>query len=289
MNGQNSNNIMNKFLIFGDSYADEHAPPYPSEMENDEWQNKHSYRWTLKLKEKFEKEYNFKNHAVRGSGPFNALAKLKPYIHNLKKDDIVLFFLSDYDRIDFVVPKEIESHISNIFYSNSTKKSEFFDDPSYINNNMLKAYYLLHEPEIDFFYKNLFNILPRRTLEQLFFGFLKNLSNDKKCKIILFCKNKSLDKSFKNDDFFYRFAKDLSSISDEEWLNLDKELSENDCMIVDERVNHFMPENHMIMFDIICKLLNNEKDIPKFKSNITNFDNKRIVLRGSNDRKFIYE
>ena len=289
MNGPNSDNIMNNFLIFGDSYADEHAPPYPSEMENDEWQNKHSYRWPLKLKEKFEKEYNFKNHAVIGSGPFNALTKLLSYVNKLKKDDIVLFFLSDYDRIDFVVPKEIKSHVSNIFYSTSTKKSEFFDDSNYENNSMLKAYYLLHEPELNFFYKNFFNILPRRTLEQLFFGFLKNLSNDKKCKIILFCKNNSYDINFKNDDYFYRFEKDLSSISDEEWMNLDKGLTENDCMIVDDRVNHIMAENHMIMFDIICKLLNNEKDIPEFKRNLTTFDNERIVFRGSNDRKFIYE
>lgn len=280
---------MNKFLIFGDSFADEHSPPHPSKHENDEWQKNHAYRWPIRVKNKYEKEYNFKNHAKSGSGPFNALTKLKPYIHNLKKDDIVLFFLSDYDRIDFVSPKEIESHISNIFYSGVTKKSELFNDPSYYNNDKLKAYYLLHELEIDFFYKNFFNILPEIILEQLFFGFLKNLSNDKKCKIILFCKNNSYDINFKNDDYFYRFEKGLSSISDEEWMNLDKGLTENDCMIVDDRVNHMMAENHMIMFDIICKLLNNEKDIPEFKRNLTTFDNERIVFRGSNDRKFIYE
>ena len=282
---------MNKFLIFGDSFADEHSPPHPSEHENDEWQKNHAYRWPIRVKNKYEKEYNFKNHAKSGSGPFNALTKLKSYIHNLKKDDIVLFFLSDYDRIDFVSPKEIESHISNIFYSGVTKKSEFFNDPSYYNNDMLKAYYLLHEPEIDFFYKNFFNILPEIILEQLFFGFLKNLSNDKKFKMILFCKNKILDKRFENNENFYRFSKDLSSVSDEEWLNLDKGLTENDFRIVDDRVNHLSSDNHAIMFDTISKIINHDYDnILEFKKEIYNKNIKdHIVYRGLNDRKFIYE
>ena len=33
--------ILNNFFIFGDSYSDEHAPPYPNhpnQYENDEWQ-----------------------------------------------------------------------------------------------------------------------------------------------------------------------------------------------------------------------------------------------------------
>ena len=47
---------MNKFLIFGDSFADEHSPPHPSSDENDEWQEKHSYRWPIKLKEKFDSD-----------------------------------------------------------------------------------------------------------------------------------------------------------------------------------------------------------------------------------------
>ena len=49
---------MNKFLIFGDSFADEHAPPHPSFVENDEWQKKHSYRWPIRLKEKFQNQTN---------------------------------------------------------------------------------------------------------------------------------------------------------------------------------------------------------------------------------------
>ena len=54
---------MNKFLIFGDSYADEYSPPHPSIAENNDWQDSHSYRWTIKLKEKLKYNYNIRRRA----------------------------------------------------------------------------------------------------------------------------------------------------------------------------------------------------------------------------------
>jgi len=83
---------MNKFLIFGDSYADEYSPPHPSIAENNDWQDSHSYRWTIKLKEKFKDKFYFKNMALQGSSPYSALSNLLEYYNDLNEDDIIIFF-----------------------------------------------------------------------------------------------------------------------------------------------------------------------------------------------------
>ena len=62
-------------------------------------------------------------------------------------------------------------------------------------------------------------------------------------------------------------------------------------MIVDERVNHLSPDNHQIMLDTICKIINHDYDnILEFKKDVhdKNID-EHIVHRGLNVRKFIYE
>jgi hypothetical protein len=278
---------MNKFLIFGDSFADEHSPPHPSFVENDEWQEKHSYRWPIKLKEKFENRYAYVNQALQGSSPYNALQRMQDF--NISKDDIILFFLSDFDRIDFSVPEEIKSHTSNIFWSSGSNKVEFYDDPSYYNNRKLKAFFMLHEMEINFFYKTLNNILSDDILEKLFTGYLKNFAHEKECRIMLFHKNNF--SNLKNTEYFYQFKKSLAIVTDEEWPNFNKKLLNGDFAIVDERVNHLSPDNHEIMLDTICKIINHDYDnILEFKKEIydKNID-EHIVYRGSSDRKFIYE
>lgn len=278
---------MNKFLIFGDSFADEHAPPHPSFVENDEWQKKHSYRWPIRLKEKFQNQYEYVNQALQGSSPYNALKKMHKF--KIIKGDIILFFLSDFDRIDFIAPDEIKSHISNIFYSTKTKKCELFEDPDHDNHKKLKAFYLLHEPELNFFYKNLFNILTDEMLEKLFLGYLKNLAHEKKCRIILFHKNNFSES--KNTEYFYQFKKSLGIVSDEEWPNFNKKLLNDDFVIVDERINHLSNDNHEVMLDTICKIINYDYDnILEFKKEVYDKNiNEHIVHRGSNVRKFIYE
>jgi len=278
---------MNKFLIFGDSFADEHAPPHPSFVENDEWQKKHSYRWPIKLKEKFQNQYEYVNQALQGSSPYSALKKMHKF--KIAKGDIILFFLSDFDRIDFIAPDEIKSHISNIFWSSDLNRAEFYDDSSYDNNQILKAFYLLHEPELNFFYKTLNNILSNEILEQLFTGYLKNFAHEKECRIILFHKNNF--SNLKHTEYFYQFKKSLGIVSDEEWPNFNKKLLNGDFVIVDERINHLSTDNHEVMLDTICKIINYDYgNILEFKKEVygKNID-EHIVHRGSNVRKFIYE
>lgn len=286
---------MNKFLIFGDSFADEHSPPHPSSDENDEWQEKHSYRWPIKLKEKFENQYAYVNKALQGSSPYDALQRMQNF--NISEGDIILFFLSDFDRIDFIMPHEIKSHRSNIFWSSGSNKVEFYDDPTYDNNKKLKAYFMLHEIELNFFYKTLHNILPVDILEKLFIGYLKNIAQEKKCRIILFHKNEftavryGFETLLENTEYFYQLKKSLSIVSDEEWPNFNKKGYDGDFMIVDERVNHLSPDNHQIMLDTICKIINHDYDnILEFKKDVhdKNID-EHIVHRGLNVRKFIYE
>ena len=276
---------MNKFLICGDSYADEYKPPHPSVEENDEWQKTHLYRWPIKIKKEFEKKYFYENLALSGSSPYDAILKLQLRYDELKENDIILFFLSDFDRIDFYAPEEIKTHVSNIFYSSITKKSSLFDDPSFKHHNKLKAFYLLNETEIDFFYNNFFKIFSIELLEKLFLGYLKNISYEKKCRMIVFSKNDFVTK-YENTDYFYLYTKNLSEVSDDEWKN--KKQAEQEYMIKDDRVNHISPENHSVMYEIIKKIIEYNNCLPEFKKNIID-EPLNLVYTENNDRKFIYE
>ena len=276
---------MNKFLICGDSYADEYKPPHPSVEENDEWQKTHLYRWPIKIKKEFEKKYFYENLALSGSSPYDAILKLQLRYDELKENDIILFFLSDFDRIDFYAPEEIKTHVSNIFYSSITKKSSLFDDPSFKHHNKLKAFYLLNETEIDFFYNNFFKIFSIELLEKLFLGYLKNISYEKKCRMIVFSKNDFVTK-YENTDYFYLYTKNLSEVSDDEWKN--KKQAEQEYMIKDDRVNHISPENHSVMYEIIKKIIEYNNCLPEFKKNIID-EPLNLVYTKKNDRKFIYE
>ena len=276
---------MNKFLICGDSYADEYKSPHPSAKENGEWQKNHQYRWPIKIKKEFEKKYIYENLALSGSSPYDAILKLQLRYDELKENDIILFFLSDFDRIDFYAPKEIKTHISNIFYSPITKKSSLFDDRSFKHHNKLKAFYLLNETEIDFFYDNFFKIFSFDLLEKLFLGYLKNISYEKKCRVIVFSKN-DFAKKYENTDYFYSYEKNLSEVSDDEWKN--KKQAEQEYMIKDDRVNHMSPENHSIMYEIIKKIIDYDEHIPEFKKNIIDKP-VNLVYTEKNNRKFIYE
>jgi hypothetical protein len=218
---------------------------------------------------------------------------LKGYEKYLGKNDIILFFLSDFDRIDFIAPYEIRSHLSNIFYSTQTNKCELFEDSKFDNHRKLKAFYMLKESELNFFYNNLFNILPHELLEQLVLSYLKTLSGEKNCRVILFRKNfvnPFINYRLKNTEYYYEFGEILSKVTDDEWQDFNVK-EQKDYMIVDKRVNHISPENHEIMFDSICKILDYDYDnILNFKTKIINENLKdHIVYRGSNDRKFIYE
>ena len=276
---------MNKFLICGDSYADEYKSPHPSAKENGEWQKNHQYRWPIKIKKEFEKKYIYENLALSGSSPYDAILKLQLRYDELKENDIILFFLSDFDRIDFYAPEEIKTHVSNIFYSSITKKSSLFDDPSFKHHNKLKAFYLLNETEIDFFYNNFFKIFSIELLEKLFLGYLKNISYEKKCRMIVFSKNDFI-KKYENTDYFYLYTKNLSEVSDDEWKN--KKQAEQEYMIKDDRVNHISPENHSVMYEIIKKIIEYNNCLPEFKKNIID-EPLNLVYTEKNDRKFIYE
>ena len=276
---------MNKFLICGDSYADEYKSPHPSAKENGEWQKNHQYRWPIKIKKEFEKKYIYENLALSGSSPYDAILKLQLRYDELKENDIILFFLSDFDRIDFYAPEEIKTHVSNIFYSSITKKSSLFDDPSFKHHNKLKAFYLLNETEIDFFYNNFFKIFSIELLEKLFLGYLKNISYEKKCRMIVFSKNDFVTK-YENTDYFYLYTKNLSEVSDDEWKN--KKQAEQEYMIKDDRVNHISPENHSVMYEIIKKIIEYNNCLPEFKKNIID-EPLNLVYTEKNDRKFIYE
>ncbi len=277
---------MNKFLIYGDSYADEYKYPHPSVEENDEWQKNHQYRWPMKIKKEFERKYIYENLALSGSSPYDAMFKLQLRHDELKENDIILFFLSDFDRIDFCSPEEIKTHTSNIFYSPITKKSSLFDDQSFKHHNKLKAFYLLNETEIDFFYDNFFKIFSIELLEKLFLGYLKNISHDKKCRVIVFSKNDFV-KKYENTDYFYLYEKNLSEVSDDEWKNK-KQAVQEEYMIKDDRVNHMSTQNHSVMREIIKGIIDYNEHLPEFKKNIIDKP-MNFVHTEKNNRKFIYE
>lgn len=284
-------NIMNNFFIFGDSYSDEHAFPYPNHSnqdENDNWQRKHSYRWPLKLKQKFNKSYYFKNFSLAGTSPYFSLKKLFSNIHVLRENDIILFFISDFDRIDFVCEiKEIKKHMSNIFYSKRTMKADLIEDSTFEYNQKLKAFYLMNESELDFFYKNFFNILSSDMLREIIIGFLKNLSKEKKCKIIVFDKNQ-VNSICENNQNFHMFDKALRFISEEEYI--DNKFKVKDIMIKDDRVNHMSSKNHETMLIKILRIIEDESvDHINFHKEIINLNSNNTIFVSNSSRDFIYE
>ena len=301
MNGQNSRNIMNNFLIFGDSYADEHTSSIfcdqtlePNIMYDDEWQNTHSYRWPIKIKNHFEKTHVFENHALSGSSPYNALSKLMLYYDDIQENDIILFFLSDLKRVEFNAPSLSRGYSGIVIYDPITQKGDWTSDRRYTikDNDKLNDFFSSNESEINFFYNNFFNILTLKTLQKLFIGFLKNLSNEKQCKVLVFSMDKMKSETGWLSDNFY-FFNDLSNVSDyeykfelssdaiQEWRNK-KETIEKLC-VVDNRINHLSPINHDIMFATIKKIINKELDLPKFKKHF--LTESVDILKG----RYIYE
>lgn len=279
---------MNNFFIFGDSYADEHSPPFPSEVENDEWQNKNSYRWPIRIKKEFENSYNFKNYSLLGSSPYFSLNNLMNKIRILEKNDIVLFFISDFDRIDFPCQvAEIKGHLTNIFYSKRTMKADLIDDETFKHKGLLNAFFSLNESEIDFFYKTFFNILNPNILREIIIGFLKNLSIEKQCKIIVFDKN-YLTSGLTDTKNFYMYRSSLGSISKNEFYS--DEINVKDVMIKDDRVNHMSPKNHEIMFNLIIGIIKNEEiDHIQFYKSIIKRNIKNKIFLSNSSRDFIYE
>tara|TARA_B100000003_G_C10932054_1_gene371570 strand:+ start:725 stop:1576 length:852 start_codon:yes stop_codon:yes gene_type:complete len=279
---------MNNFLIFGDSYSDEHDSPYPSVEENDEWQKKNSYRWPMRLKKEFSEFYTFRNFSLQGSSPYFSLNNLMQNIHNLKKNDIILFFISDFDRIDFACEvTEIKKHLTNIFYSKRTMKADLIVDETFENERLLRAFFLLNESEIDFFYKTFFNILHPSILREIIIGFLKTLSNEKQCKIIVFDKNVP-ETNITNTENFYIYGKSLGIISKKEYP--DYEIEVKDVMIKDDRVNHMSPQNHEVMLNLIKKIIKNEEiEYINFHKKIIKMNPKNIILTSNSSRDFIYE
>ena len=117
---------MNNFFIFGDSYSyeyriDETNPFVPCHSEQQyksdvlKWIENHSYRWPNQLRKKFEKDYNFENFSLHGTGPYYSLKMLEKVSGKLNKNDIVVFFVSDLYRFMYSnVPSKFDEYSNNI-------------------------------------------------------------------------------------------------------------------------------------------------------------------------------
>lgn len=285
--------MKNNFYVFGDSFFDENMD---SEYDNS---------WLINLKKDKQKTYNFFNYAKKGTGPHYLFKMFNKLLTNSSdhflKNDVVLIHLSGGDRIDFVCSPELFPYISNIKYDYANKKSycllDKFSNETNINSESKKVqeYYKNFRSEIEFFYMNMQN-------EILFMGskyisYLYAISRLYDIKVIVFCSE--LIHKFKlfftlNDEKFFCSDINLFDASFDELIVEHKIIAANKVKI-DNRINHFSPENHEILLQYIDKILKCEyKNLPKLKNNFKRIE--EIYSYISDDNKdygdfkgFIYE
>lgn len=298
MNGLNLRNIMNNFFIFGDSYSDnyDNYEIFPFEkMTQDKlnsWQTQNDYRWPYKLKTNFQKNFNFQNFSLMGTGPYHALKLLEKNTANLKKGDVIIFVISDFYRFKyFGLPSEIDFYSNNVVCDMSDFEPYWICHEKSISNRpnnfkKFKAYYEMNSENINYFFQMFFENLNPKNILLMFLTFLKNLANIKKLsKVIVFVKkfndlNFDITNTVLNDKNFFHYHRELNEISREEYVKYNINLKQFDF-----RPNHLSKINHSIMYENIMQILNNDDNVVY---NLRPFE-KNIIDSGESSDHFIYE
>ena len=292
----------NKVLIFGDSYADPGGCP--------------EYAWHRRLKNIFPKTHNF---AESGTGPHYAFDLFYNKLSNLKKDNIIIFLLSDPFRINW--PDNILSsdwgargELSAVQWD--TQREElicvYSDYPeNLINSKHMKVinYYNEHKKEMEFFYKTYMEELKFSSEKNI--SFLYAISQALNLKVIVFelfprkspgiSKHELLQQRTSSQHYtrnrkmsranFHLCDQFLGDISHNEVYKDELYKYATNLRQGDSRVNHFSPENHTIMFEYILNFLNfregvYNKPFPKFKQHFRHYDD----IWGPDAKfRFIYE
>jgi len=284
MNGQSLKNTMNNFFIFGDSYSAEEQLEY--KFSNEDF----SYCWPKKLKSNFENEYNFKNFSLEGTGPYYSLKLFDEISNKLKKDDIVIFVISDLYRFMYSnLPSKFDMYSNNIMCDMNDLKPYYIGSSSNTSDQMKQrflSFYEMHKENIEFFYDMFFKNLKPSSLFLMFSSMFKTIAENKKLlKFILLFKRTSYNKNYishnvNNSKHFFSFFTELDRISSDEYIDNHRMFRGHD-----KRPNHLSIENHEIMFENILSIIDNFNEInyalKPFKKN--------ILKESKNYQNFIYE
>ena len=285
----------NKVLIFGDSYADPTGAP--------------SYTWHKRLRKKYILT-GFNNYGESGTGSQHAFEHFYDNLPRLKKNDILIFLLSDSFRINFFGGSLFKKEVSSIKWDNVSKKSYcvFEKYPRNLQNKRhvrILEYYKQHETQIDFLYRTYEKELMVFNIKNI--SFLYALSKAYGFKIIVFEIFPHLQTSelslryddpfqfIKSDDSFHLCKEFLSVISRNEIVDEELNLFDDNLRQGDRRSNHFSEENHKILYNYIDHVIRSFETelhpydrLPEFKQHF-----KRCAsvynMMFTEEERFIYE
>ena len=278
-----------KVFIFGDSYADPKGTP--------------NYVWHKRLIDVFS---NTRNFAVSGTGPQHAFSLFYKEMTDFKKDDIIIFLLSNPFRIHWPAHALFQHswELSAIQWNGETKETEcvFRNYPENLKNSKhikIINHYNEHKKEMDFFYKTYMKELEVSNEKNI--SFLYTISQTLNLKLIVFdifemryaqIARTKLSQQLNNNINFHLCDQYLSTISYNEIYKEELHKYDNNLRQGDKRRNHLSPENHDIMFEYILSVIDNKCYFsPEFKQHFLYFDEvyQENVHVKNNPIQFIYE
>ncbi|MBS82739.1 MAG: hypothetical protein CMD65_01230 [Gammaproteobacteria bacterium] len=276
-----------KVFIFGDSYADPAGTP--------------NYVWHRRLSDIFS---NTRNFALSGTGPQYAFSLFYKNMTDFKKDDIIIFLLSDPFRIHWPEHALFSGELSAIQWNGETKETEcvFNDYPENLKNSKhikIINYYNEHKKEMDFFYKTYMKELEVSNEKNI--SFLYTISQTLNLKLIVFdifemryaqIARTKLSQQLNNNINFHLCDQYLSTISTNEIYKEELHKTKTNLRQGDKRRNHLSPENHDIMFEYILSVIDNKCYFsPEFKQHFLYFDEvyQENVHLKNNPIQYIYE
>ena len=275
---------MKNIIIFGDSYGD-------PECITDDLTFIDTNTWYNMLKS----NYNVINHCVSGAGPHYSFKQYYDFISKNKilDDYICIFLLSGQDRIQFF--GRPPNHGTHISWSNTDQKS-------YLINDRDKSFYENFNSEIDFLYLSMQEEIEWFNSKNISFLYansillgLKTIIFVTSSSYVINAKNYRLIKYEKlNNSNFFIYPTILSNISEMEFDDIDKlrnEPSRIHFSYKDYRRNHFSPENHVVFYENIEKIIDNDYPLTLFKKYLNSIDYYGEVVFDEHIEKdkFIYD
>ena len=244
---------------------------------------------------------------MSGTGPQHAFSLFYKEMTDFKKDDIIIFLLSNPFRIHWPAHALFQHswELSAIQWNGETKETEcvFRNYPENLKNSKhikIINYYNEHKKEMDFFYKTYMKELEVSNEKNI--SFLYTISQALNLKLIVFdvfprnfeipIARTKLSQQLNNNINFHLCDQSLSTISHNEVYKEELHKYDNNLRQGDKRRNHLSPENHDIMFEYILSVIDNKCYFsPEFKQHFLYYDEvyQENVHVKNNPIQYIYE
>ena len=234
-----------KIHLYGDSYFEYNKCKHDTFLD--------------KLKTKYGVD-NIINHGKSRVGPHYNLPLITNHIiqNKIKEGDVLLCHISNTSRVQFPYKNDT---INEFAWDHNLKKSFCYDENMKLKDFQIKAkcFYDEYRNEIDFAYLTFNDFLLYSGINLT--GFLFSISQSLNLKVIVFDGEieffTEIFSKLNNKNFYY-CPKSLFRISIEEvfWNQIDQVAN---SLKSDKRINHLSEENHIILFEFIVKLIQNEE------------------------------